>query len=319
MKSVDRIILILAATAFLSASQVVRAQPSSEAIDKAKTVPIADVHMHTYRYRAPAPREYLEEMNKNGVKWGGGVGDYRDDVAALLGNRYIPAVGQAEFLKVFRSDGESGLVDVNNPLFVSLFQDAEKLMASGNAKGFGELHTDNHNSGPPRMRRHIRTDNPVMRKFYEIANKYGGFVQIHSQLDKDFVGDILRLTADYPNVLTILSHCLPVARPKNLETLFSQRSNLVCELSAQGAVHNTLAGLQRGPRVFSDTGIKPEWKSFINKYPDRIMIGSDACCGWFDSYSEMVAELRSNLLPHLEPDIMEKIAFKNAVRLLNLK
>ena len=151
-------------------------------------------------------------MDQNGVAWGGGVGDYREDVAALLGKRYIAAVGQAEFTKVFFSAGEAGLIDPNNRLFLSFFEEAEQLMASGLAKGFGELHTDNHTSGPPRMRRHIRTDNPVMRKFYEIANKHGGFVQIHSQLDDDFVGDVLRLTADYPKVLTILSHCLQIGR-----------------------------------------------------------------------------------------------------------
>ena len=301
------------------ATLATQAQPSLQSIELAKTVPIADVHMHTYRFRGAAASEYLDEMNKNGVSWGGGVGDYREDVATLLGSRYIPAVGQAEFMKVFFSDGQSGLVDASNPVFLSLFEKADQLMASGRAKGFGELHTDNSSSGPPRIRRHIRTDNPVMRKFYEIANRYSGFVQIHSQLDGDFVGDILRLTEDYPNALTILSHCLPKSRPKDLQALFSQRSNLVCELSAQGGVQNRLAGLQRPARVFSAEGIEPQWKVFIEEYQDRIMIGTDACCGWFNSYSELVAELRSNLLPHLEPEVLEKIAYKNAARLLDLK
>lgn len=296
----------------------VAAQPSQQSLDLSKTVPIADVHMHTYKRNGPQAKEFLEQMDANGVVWGGAVGDYREDVAQILGNRYIPAVGQAEFMRVFFSQGAAGLIDENHPVFVRFYEEADRLLAQGKAKGFGELHTDNHSSGPKNIQRHIRTDNRVMRRFYEIANKHGGFVQIHSQLDDDFLGDVLKLTADYPRVLTVLSHCLPLSRPSDLERLFSQRPNLVCELSAQGYVHNKLAGLQRPPRVHTEKGIKEGWKQLIEKFPDRVMVGTDACCGWFGSYTDMVREIRNNLFPSLEPELMEKVAYKNAVRLFNL-
>lgn len=295
------------------------AQPTPQTIKLAKEIPIADVHMHTYRRNGPQAEAFLRQMDQNGVKWGGAVGDFREDVAVLLGNRYIPALGQAEFAQVFFSQGESGLIDPDHPAFVRLYEEAQRRFADGSAKGFGELHTDNHNSGPMRMRRHIRTDNPVMRRFYEIANQYGGFVQLHSQLDDDFVTDVLKLTADYPKVTTVLAHCLPLAKPADLERLLSQRPNLVCELSAQGAVHNQLAGLNRSPRVYSDAGIKRDWKRFIERYPDRVMIGTDACCGWFGSYTDMVVEIRTNFLPNLAPDLMKKVAYENAVRIFDLK
>jgi predicted TIM-barrel fold metal-dependent hydrolase len=302
----------------LCCAATVLAQPTPEALAKARTIPIADVHMHNYQFKGPPAQAFLEQMDKNGVAWGGAVGDYRADVAELLASRYIPALGQREFTRVFFGQGEAGLIDPQHPVFVAFFDEAERLFAQGLAKGFGELHTDNHTSGPMRMRRHIRTDNPVMRRFYSIASKHHGFVQIHSQLDDDFVADVLKLTADYPQVLTILSHCLPLARPDDLAALFKQRPNLVCELSAQGYVHNRLAGLSRSPRVHTDQGIRPGWLQLIEAHPDRIMIGTDACCGWFDAYSEMVQELRSNFLPYLKPDLMEQLAYKNAVRLLRL-
>lgn len=300
------------------ASSGVVAQPSQQSLVLAKTVPIADVHMHTYKHNGPQAKEFLEQMDANGVVWGGAVGDYREDVAQLLGKRYISAVGQAEFMQVFFSQGEAGLIDENHPVFVRFYEEADRLLAAGKAKGFGELHTDNHNSGPKNIQRHIRTDNKVMRRFYEIASKHNGFVQIHSQLDDDFVEDVLRLTADFPRVLTVLSHCLPLSRPSDLENLFSQRSNLVCELSAQGYIHNKLAGIKRAPRVHTEDGIKDGWKRLIEKFPDRVMVGTDACCGWFGSYSDMVKEIRNNLLPSLEPEVMEKVAYKNAVRLFKL-
>ena len=295
------------------------AEPSPEAIEMAKTVPIADMHMHAYRRDGPRAAEVLEQMDKNGVRWGGAVGDFREDVAKLLGSRYIPALGQAEFARVFFSKGEQALMDESDPIFQRLFAEAERRFADGTAKGFGELHTDNHTSGPMRMRRYVPTDNPVMQRFFTIANKYNGFVQIHTQLDAKFNEDILRLTADFPNTRVILSHCLAGAKPADLRQLFEARSNIYCELSAQGAIHNRLSGQSRPPRVFSEERVRADWLDLIQQHPSRVMVGSDACCGWFGSYSEMIDEIRTNLLPHLEPELMEKLAYKNAVALFNLK
>ena len=295
------------------------AQPSPESIEMAKTIPIADMHMHTYRRDGPRASEVLEQMDKNGVRWGGAVGDFREDVSKLLGTRYIPALGQAEFARVFFSKGEKALMDDTDPIFQQLFAEAERRFADGTARGFGELHTDNHTSGPMRRRRYIPTDNPVMRKFFTIANKYDGFVQIHTQLDGRFNDDILRLASDFPNVKVILAHCLPGAKPADLSRLFEARPNIFCELSAQGTIQNRLSGLSRPPRVFSYDGVRADWSDLFKQHPTRVMVGSDACCGWFGSYSEMIDEIRTNLLPYLAPELMEKLAYKNAVALFNLK
>ena len=295
---------LLICLTFIASVSAVMAEPSPEAIEMAKNVPIADMHMHAYRRDGPRAAEVLEQMDKNGVRWGGAVGDFREDVAKLLGSRYIPALGQAEFARVFFSKGEQALMDESDPIFQRLFAEAERRFADGTAMGFGELHTDNHTSGPMRMRRYIPTDNPVVRRFFTIANKYNGFVQIHTQLDVRFNQDILRLTADFPNTKVILSHCLAGARPADLHQLFEMRSNIYCELSAQGVIHNRLSGLSRPARVFSEERVRPDWLELIQRHPSRLMVGSDACCGWFSSYSEMIDEIRTNLFPHLEPELI---------------
>ena len=295
------------------------AQHSAESIELAKTIQIADVHMHTYSRGGPSSSAFLEQMDKNNVRWGGAVGDYRTDVADKLKERYIPAIGQMEFMEIFFSRGASGLLDDENWTFKRLFKNAEEQFSNGLIKGFGELHTNNNLSGPPNIRRTIRTDSPAVRRMYSIANKYNGFVQIHSEQSEDFTTDILKLSADFPHSITVLSHCLPWALPTDLANLFSKRKNVVCELSAQGSVHNKIQGISRPARAFDDNGLRPAWKNLIETYPDQIMIGTDACCGWFNSYSDMVKEIRTNLLPYLSPDLMEKVAYKNAVRIFNLK
>ena len=295
------------------------AQSTPETVELAKNIPIADVHMHTYSRGGPSSAAFLEQMDKNNVRWGGAVGDYRSDVADKLKERYIPAVGQIEFMEIFFSRGAAALTDEENWTFKRLYQNAEEQFANGAIKGFGELHTNNHSSGPQNIRRTIRTDNPAIRRMYSIANKYNGFVQIHSQQDETFTADILRLSADFPNSITVLSHCLPAAQPRDLANLFSQRTNIVCELSATGSVHNKILGINRPARAFDENGLRPAWKKLIETYPDQIMIGTDACCGWFNAYSDMVQEIRNNLLPYLSRELMEKIAYKNAVRIFNLK
>lgn len=295
------------------------AQSTPESIDLAKNIPIADVHMHTYARGGPSSAAILEQMDKNNVRWGGAVGDYRADVADRLKERYIPAVGQMEFMQVFFSRGAFALTDDENWTFKRLYKNAEEQFANGSIKGFGELHTDNHSSGPQNIRRTIRTDSPAVRKMYAIANKHNGFIQIHAQQDENFTTDVLKLSADFPNSMTVLSHCLPASQPRDLANLFSQRKNIVCEMSATGSAHNKILGINRPARAFDDDGLRPAWKNLIETYPDQIMIGTDACCGWFNSYSDMVKELRNNLLPYLSPDLMEKVAYKNAVRIFKLK
>lgn len=300
-------------------SGLVYAQPTPQSIELAKIVPIADVHMHTYQQNPRSATWWREMMDANGVKWGGAVGDYREDVQAELGDRYIPAVGQAEFFKVFFKEGRSGLVDPNNETFKDLYTRSEKLFSEGKIKGFGEFHTDNHSSGPPRIRRSIRTDNPAMRKFYEIANRYGGFVQIHAEFDGDFEKDILNLSADYPNTTTVLSHCLSTKNVDNVAAILGKRKNIACEVSSLGAVHVNRLNIPRSPHAYDSGGLYGKWIKFIEAYPDQVLLGSDPCCGIDAAYSEIISELRTSVLPYLSPVTMEKVANKNAVRIFSLK
>jgi len=110
------------------------AQPNPQSIELAKIVPIADVHMHTYQQKPRSAKWWHEMMDANGVMWGGAVGDYREDVQAELGARYIPAVGQAEFRKVFFRDGRSGLIDPENEIFRDLYTRSEILFKEGKIK-----------------------------------------------------------------------------------------------------------------------------------------------------------------------------------------
>jgi len=313
--------LILISFVAFSAASHAQEKPvkTQESIELAKTVPIADVHMHTYQQNPRSASWWREQMNANNVKWGGAVGDYREDVQAELKDRYLPAIGQIAFFKVFFKDGTRGLIDSENEVFKDLYISADKLFESGQVKGFGEFHTDNHTSGHPRIRRVIRTDNPAMRKFYAIAEKHKGFIQIHAEYDRDFEKDILSLAADFPNVTTVLSHCLNTRDVATLGALLSKQKNITCEMSATGEAINRLLGLSKLPIAFNSSGPNKEWKTLVETYSDQIMLGTDPCCGADRGYSELISEFRVNFLPYFSPEIIEKVAYKNAVRIFKLK
>jgi predicted TIM-barrel fold metal-dependent hydrolase len=304
MKFLLSILLLLPSLAF--------PQSSLQSAELAKTIPIADVHMHVHNTpRTPSPNNFKNLMEKNNVQWAGGVGDYQSFLADALGNRYISAIGQEEFIS---TRNESALMEPE--YFKNMFARAEEMFKAGTLKGFGEIHSDNHTSGAPDIRRQIRIRTPAIEKMYEIANKYGAFVQVHAEYDSQFAEDLYYMSKTYPRTLTVLAHCLPKSNPQIMNKFFTDLPNVVCEISGKnGPVH---AGSFESGRMFGKDGVKPGWFDVIKKHPDRIMLGTDPCCRLENRYSEMIDDMRTMFLPYFEPAVVEKIAYKNAVRLFKL-
>ena len=305
---------LTAITLFFSAI-LAQAQPRPESIALAKTVPIADVHLHNYEVSAGS---FKELMDRNNVQWAGAVGYLNDDMRAALKDRYIAAIGQRELVDILRQ-GRS-FTDPDQWIFKSLFKDAEKGFKDGSLKGFGELHTDNYFSSPrPEFRRRFRLDSAMMRQAYELANRYGAFIQIHAGMNETFKDDLLLLSDEFPQVTTILSHCLPQARPDDLRQFFQQRKNIMCELSAGGPVHASTSTALGDGKIYTPNGLKPAWKKLIEDFPTQVMLGSDTCCGLEKRYDEIIQEQREQLLAYLTPATLEQVAYKNAVRLFKLE
>ena len=286
---------------------------TAESVALAKEIKIVDVHLHL---SGDSPQALLERMNRNGIAWGGGVGGNRPDgplrVKAILGNRYIAAIGQAEYQTVLMEKGEKGLHDMTEPRFVNLFESAERLFSERTVRIFGEIHINNIKSGTNSgFQVNTSFDTPSVQKMYEVANRHNAFVQIHSEGTQNF-NEIKKIARDFPSATTIFSHCIPFSSPSDIRQLFKDHSNLMCDLSAGGPVH-------RNMRIFTSSGPRGAWLELIEEFPDRFMLGTDPCCGFASKYDELVLELRVALLPHLKVETMRKVAFQNAVRLFGLE
>ena len=315
MKTAKRAPIGLALCLFFCFVFACRAQPRPESVELARTVPIADVHLHNYETTAGS---FKDLMDRNNVRWAGAVGHLNDDMRAKLKDRYIAAIGQKEFDTILRQ-GRS-FIDPDQWIFNTLFKDAEAGFKDGSLKGFGELHTDNEDSSPrPDYKRHFRLDSPVMRKVFELANRYQAFIQIHSGMDETFKEDLLRLSNEFPQATIILSHCLPKARPADIRNLFQQRKNIMCELSGGGPVHASMSNKLGDGKFYTSNGLKSGWKDLIEEFPNQVMLGSDTCFGLEKRYDEIIQEQREQVLAYLTPATLEQVAYKNAVRVLRLK
>jgi Amidohydrolase len=285
-------------------------RPESEAL--AQTVPIADVHMH-FDIRNQSVDQMLQRVKENNVRWGGGVGDYSPEIQAAWGANYIPALGQAEFTKVLRTSGESGLLNAEHPVFVQFFREAEELMASGKARGFGEIHINNRTNVAANdpFARSIPLDSPVVVRMYEIAEQHSGFVQIHYNKDPRTVDQIIAMAKRYPKTLTIIAHCMPVGAPDDMRRVLNEVSNVMCEISGATHIHGV-------KRIVTPDGINSRWLQLVEDFPDRIMMGTDPCCGLMRKYGEIVQVMRRHALAAMKPETLEKVAYKNALRVLKL-
>lgn len=324
----NRLKWLLFSIGLLGVSHVALAAPEkvAESVDLAKTVPIADVHMHVVNLSVA---DHQAQMDRNNVRWGGGVGPAGDKgpspdaVRMALGNRYFFGMGQSEFTRVFYSSGPKGLVDPASVAFVEMFAVADDMLASKKAYGFGELHIDNSKSfSTYQFARKVKFDNPVVRKIYELANKHGAVVQFHMQGDDENVQALERYLGEFPNAKTVLSHTLPYPSDikyigdKALSKLLSKHPNLYLELSRKGAILNDKPASQ----IFTGSGgPKGNWVNFLEKFPDRFMVGSDAHAPDEHRYDDVMNEFREGLFPYLQPATVKKVAYENAVRVFGLK
>jgi hypothetical protein len=49
-----------------------------------------------------------------------------------------------------------------------------------------------------------------------------------------------------------------------------------------------------------------------------VMMGTDPCCGLMGRYNEIVQVMRSQALSAMKPVTLEKVAYKNALRVFGL-
>ena len=287
-------------------------------LDESSTI-IADVHMHPM---SQSPIEQLTWMNRNGVKWAG-LGSMskfsRENFSKVMKQRYISFGGQGDMNRIYVQHGSDGTEDENNEIFQLMMQELEEQFESGEIKGVGEIFANNRTTNPrPNMRRKSQINAPTYRAMLDLVEKYGGAMSMHVQWDNDSIEQLGMLADHNPNGSIIWAHCGNDGSAYDVRKVLEKHINIYCDLSARSKPKLSDWVVNKRPRaeIFTSHNLNSGWKDLIEEMPGRFMVGTDTKTE--THYDEGIENIRNGLLANLSQETAEKVAYKNAQRLLDL-
>ena len=282
---------------------------------------IADVHMHPHPGNHPI--DQLTWMNRNGVMWAGSGSMSRhalDHYARIMKNRFIPFGAQGEMHQIYNQHGVSGVEDNQTQLFESMMSDLESQFENSEIKGIGELFINNRTTNPKHsMRRKTRVDAQSYKDLLDLVANYGGVLSVHVQWDYDSIEQLQALADHNPAGNIIWAHCGNDGSASQVREILQNHDNLYCDLAARHRpkLNDWVINNRPNAQIFTTYSLDSAWKDLIESMPDRFMVGTDTKTE--SHYDQGINNIRNGLLANLNPETAEKVAYKNAQKLLNLK
>jgi predicted TIM-barrel fold metal-dependent hydrolase len=212
---------------------------------------------------------------------------------------------------------------------MSLVQELEADAHSGEYFAMGEFESRHYVSNSNNRDIHMPADSDSFHAVFRASQDTGLAFLLHHEAEDALLPELEKMLTLYPGAIMVWCH---VGRNRDPKTW--------TQLPTPGGVEKFILKypnlhfdiLQSGARsVFPPTGayesvlysgnkpeyLKPEWATLFNTYPDRFLIGSDVNTFRWNNYGEVIYRLRSAVLRVLSKEAAEKIAFKNAWRLMS--
>jgi predicted TIM-barrel fold metal-dependent hydrolase len=198
-------------------------------------------------------------------------------------------------------------VPVPDPTAAAAGDKLEAALAKRQARAVGEVHIR-------QVSRKIDR-NPAEAGFgrvLDVAARHKTPVVIHAELNDAATAGLEQALAAHREATIVLAHGGEAA-PARLEPLLTRHPNLVIDLSG---MH-----FQRTPALATENGaLDPAWKALIEKHPDRFVIGVDVWAArlFEPTMLDRLFKWTRRILGELKPDVAEKVAHANSVRLFRL-
>jgi hypothetical protein len=191
-------------------------------------------------------------------------------------------------------------------------EELEAGLRSGALRGIGEIHVNNWNSniaGTPQWR--WPADSLLMQQLISLAARYDVPMSVHMDAEPESVAQMERLLTAHRDGIWLWAHTGHFAGPALIRRLLEAHPNLYCELS-----YRTAISLGRSATTMDVDGrLRPEWRELLEAFPTRFVIGTDIGFASPPTYSAHIAVWRG-ILQQLSPETAEKLAYRNAVMLL---
>lgn len=250
----------------------------------AEQLPIADTHIHYSHdaWTAFPPPTIVKMLKEAGVKHAF-VSSSSDDGTQLLYNEAPDLI--VPVLRPYTKRGQTGTW-MDSP---EILQHVKDRLKTYQYQGIGEFHVFGD-----------KTNSIGVRGIVALAKEYDLFLHAHS--DQDAVHNIFK---QFPEARILWAHS-GFDRPDEVAAMLDQYDNLWADLAFRSD-HAT-----RGV-------VDPEWLKVFEKFPDRIMLGTDTYTPERWPMVGYHADWSREWLATLPTELAENIAWRNAENLLAQK
>ena len=212
---------------------------------------------------------------------------------------------------------------------LSVVKEIDADARSGEYFAMGEFEGRHYISNSNNRDIHMPADSESFGGIFRVSQESGLPFLFHHDAEDALLPEVEKMMALYPGATIIWCHVGRNRDPKTW-TRLPTAEGVEAFILKYPNLHFDI--LQSGPgSVFPPTGahesvlyyggksanLRPEWVKLFNSYPDRFLIGSDINTFRWNNYGEVFFRLRNAVLRVLEKEAAEKIAFKNAWRLMS--
>lgn len=271
----------------------------------AASPPIADVHLH-YKWSqtdVTRPQDAINTLAQHGVALAvvtGTPAELALRLAELAPDKIIP------IWSPYRVGGDWSRWAFDT----TTLERARTALEGGQYKGIGELHLIGGFAPKPRS--------PVLKGIMQLAAEHDVPVLLHTEFSSEQY--LIDLCSNHRKTRILWAHAGAILSADKVDAALRTCPNVWAELSARDPwrfIHNPITG--------NDGLLLPEWKTLIQRWPQRFMIGSDpvwpvdrmdswdqADTGWVE-YARFMA-FHQHWLRALDNDLAEALRFDNAQR-----
>lgn len=141
-------------------------------------------------------------------------------------------------------------------------------------------------------------------------------VTVH--VEHEYSRELERAVAQNPKTTIVWAH-VGSGPPTLARELMRRYPNLYADLSTRNPVFRMGIPLETNSLTGTDGRLKDEWRAAFDEFPDRFLLGLDVNnTERLQQLAELVSYYRA-VLGQLPPAIAEKIAYRNARRLIGLE
>ncbi len=262
------------------------------------SLPLVDSHAHLIPH--VSLERLVTAMDESGV------------IMALLSSRN-PDVLRAQkrypkrFIPSFRFESPRGW-----PLDPGALPRLEEDLKKGLFKAIGEVHLRAYANpivkAPPY---NIPVDSPPVLNLVDLAAKYRVPLLIHGEAE--FSQELTRMLGHNRGAKVIWAHA-GGGGADIVRQMLEGNPNLYADLSARDPWRQG----RRAPILDNKGILLKAWKELLEDYSDRFLVGLDAYAPGDEDRMALFARFHRQVLGQLSREAAEKIAYKNALKLLGL-